>query len=43
MPQFQDIYEICVNKSMLTRPSAQDLLGLDLIQNWAKDMNIMNQ
>jgi NIMA (never in mitosis gene a)-related kinase len=31
MSFFQDIYEICVNKDMQTRPSAQDLLGLYLI------------
>jgi hypothetical protein len=38
----QDIYNICMNKNYLTRPFASDLLGLEEVQKWAKELNIMN-
>jgi hypothetical protein len=31
-----------MNKDYLTRPFANDLLGLDFIQRWAKEQNIMS-
>ena len=31
-----------MNKDYLTRPSAADILRLDFVQKWAKDLNIMN-
>ena len=36
------MYEICMNKNYKTRPTARDILSLDMIQRWAKDLNIMN-
>ena len=44
MPQdIKDIYEICMNKDPKTRPTAEELLGLEVIQQWAKELGIMSQ
>ena len=40
--ELKDLYEICMNKNYTTRPTARDLLNLDMIQQWAKDLNVMN-
>lgn len=40
--ELKDLYEICMNKNYLTRPTARELLNLDMIQQWAKDLNVMN-
>jgi hypothetical protein len=40
---FRDLYDICMNKNHLTRPSATDLLGLDIVQKWAQELGLMNQ
>jgi hypothetical protein len=32
-----------MNKNHLTRPSATDLLGLDIVQKWAQELGLMNQ
>jgi len=40
--ELRDLYEICMNKDYKKRPTAADLLGLDLIQKWAKETNCMN-
>ena len=31
-----------MNKNYTTRPTAREILSLDVIQRWAKDLNIMN-
>ena len=31
-----------MNKNYLTRPFASELLGLEEVQKWAKDLGIMN-
>ena len=41
--EIRDLYDICMNKNYQTRPFTSDLLGLEMIQNWAKDLGIMNQ
>lgn len=40
--ELKDLYEICMNKNYTTRPTARDLLNLDMVQQWAKDLNVMN-
>jgi hypothetical protein len=37
-----DIYNACMNKNYLTRPSSGELLGLPSIQKWAKELGILN-
>lgn len=38
----KDLYDICMNKNYKTRPKTEDLLKLDTVQKWAKDLKIMN-
>ena len=40
--EIRQVYEICMNKDYQTRPSASDILKLDFIHKWAKDLKIMN-
>lgn len=39
----KDLYEICMNKNYQTRPTTSDLLQLDMIQEWARDLKIMDR
>ena len=38
---FRHLYEACMNKDFKTRPTSSQLLGLDIIQNWATELGIM--
>ena len=40
--EIQDLYEICMNKDYQTRPTASEIISLDFMQQWAKELNIMN-
>lgn len=40
--ELRDLCEICLNKDYRTRPTARELLNLDMIQQWAKDLNMMS-
>ena len=40
--EIQDVYDICMNKNYLTRPFASDILSLEEVQRWAKEVNVMN-
>ena len=40
--EIRSIYEICMNKDYQTRPHASDILKLDFVLKWAKDLKIMN-
>jgi|DEB0MinimDraft_12_1074336.scaffolds.fasta_scaffold53326_1 hypothetical protein len=41
--EIRDLYDMCMNKDPFTRPYISDLLSLDFVQRWAKELNILSQ
>ena len=40
--EIRQVYEICMNKDNQTRPNASDILNLEIIKKWAKELRFMN-